>query len=67
MLGTPLQCSLLITRQQNILASSNQTHAAYLFHGDCLDLGLGSIGCGRRGDALKFFLSWKYYGSAVCN
>ncbi|KAG0056671.1 hypothetical protein BGZ83_003914, partial [Gryganskiella cystojenkinii] len=34
----------------------------YLFHGQRHDLGDGTLGCGRRSDAIKFFICWKYYG-----
>ncbi|RKP37257.1 pyridoxal phosphate-dependent transferase, partial [Dimargaris cristalligena] len=72
MLGVPLQCSFLLTREARALAQSNTAEAHYLFHepdGDQdandypVDLGESSLGCGRRPDALKMFLAWKYYGT----
>ncbi|RKP25003.1 pyridoxal phosphate-dependent transferase [Syncephalis pseudoplumigaleata] len=63
MLGVPLQCSLLIVHNQQVLCEANAVKAGYLFHGNIYDLGDGGIGCGRRGDALKMFLAWKYYGA----
>ncbi|KAI9591951.1 pyridoxal phosphate-dependent transferase [Syncephalis fuscata] len=67
MLGVPVQCSLIIVRSQKILHEANASKAGYLFHGNVYDLGDGSIGCGRRGDALKLFLAWKYYGTKGFN
>lgn len=64
LLGVPLQCSLLVTREADVLRASNALNAAYLFHGSPYDLGDGGIGCGRRGDALKFYLSWHHHGLA---
>ncbi|KAJ1976691.1 Glutamate decarboxylase 2 [Dimargaris xerosporica] len=63
MLGVPLQCSYLLVKDKAVLAKSNATAAQYLFHGDGLDLGIGTLGCGRRPDAVKMFLAWKYYGT----
>src|SRR6202035_3157745 len=40
----------------------NTLKANYLFHGNPYDLGEGTLGCGRRPDAVKMFLTWKYYG-----
>lgn len=64
LLGVPLQCSMLITPHEGhlLFARSNSTQADYLFHGNSYDLGAGTIGCGRRPDALKLFLAWKFYG-----
>ncbi|CAG8485123.1 3385_t:CDS:2 [Paraglomus occultum] len=62
MLGTPLQCSFLLMRDYRTLARSNSLRAGYLFHGHDYDLGDGTVGCGRRPDAVKLFLGWKYYG-----
>ncbi|KAJ1656663.1 Glutamate decarboxylase 2 [Dispira simplex] len=63
LLGVPLQCSYLLMRDKLILNRSNSTCAQYLFHGDEWDLGNGTLGCGRRPDAVKFFLAWKYFGT----
>ncbi|KAI9299802.1 pyridoxal phosphate-dependent transferase, partial [Cunninghamella echinulata] len=64
LLGVPLQCSMLLTPHQGhqLFAQVNSLKADYLFHGNPYDLGLGTIGCGRRADALKMFLAWKFYG-----
>lgn len=45
-----------------LFANANTLQADYLFHGNPYDLGAGTIGCGRRPDALKMFLAWKFYG-----
>ncbi|KAL1918229.1 uncharacterized protein VTP21DRAFT_3495 [Calcarisporiella thermophila] len=63
LLGVPLQCSCVIARDRQIFSASNSLNAEYLFHGNSYDLGDGTIGCGRRPDAVKFFLSWRFYGS----
>lgn len=64
LLGVPLQCSMLITPHKGhlLFAQHNNLAADYLFHGNPYDLGAGTIGCGRRPDALKVFLAWKFYG-----
>jgi glutamate decarboxylase len=64
LLGVPLQCSMLITPHKGhlLFATSNSLKADYLFHGNPYDLGAGTIGCGRRPDAVKIFLAWKFYG-----
>ncbi|KAI9342702.1 pyridoxal phosphate-dependent transferase [Pilaira anomala] len=64
LLGVPLQCSMLITPHDGhlLFAQANSTKADYLFHGNPYDLGAGTIGCGRRPDATKVFLAWKFYG-----
>ncbi|KAI9138173.1 pyridoxal phosphate-dependent transferase [Paraphysoderma sedebokerense] len=63
LLGVPLQCSILLTRSADVIPASNSLSAGYLFHGNSFDLGDGTLGCGRRSDGIKFFLSWKYYGT----
>ncbi|KAK9720531.1 Glutamate decarboxylase 2 [Basidiobolus ranarum] len=63
MLGVPLQCSYLLTKDPYVLQKFNSLNAGYLFHGDNIDLGDGTIGCGRRPDAVKMFIAWKYNGS----
>lgn len=45
-----------------MFAQTNSIKADYLFHGNAVDLGAATIGCGRRPDALKVFLAWKFYG-----
>ncbi|OZJ03045.1 hypothetical protein BZG36_03710 [Bifiguratus adelaidae] len=64
LLGVPLQCSLLITPHDGhlLFSASNSLNAGYLFHGNPYDLGDGTVGCGRRPDALKLYLGWIFYG-----
>ncbi|CAM0140421.1 unnamed protein product [Umbelopsis sp. WA50703] len=64
LLGVPLQCSMLLTPHEGnlLFAKHNTLKADYLFHGNPYDLGEGTLGCGRRPDAAKIFLTWKYYG-----
>lgn len=64
LLGVPLQCSMLLTPHNGHLmfAQVNSLKADYLFHGNPVDLGAATIGCGRRPDAVKIFLAWKFYG-----
>ncbi|KAI8063779.1 pyridoxal phosphate-dependent transferase [Gongronella butleri] len=63
LLGVPLQCSMLLTKKgHQTFVAANSLRADYLFHGNDYDLGAGTIGCGRRLDALKVFLAWRFYG-----
>ncbi|KAI0244149.1 Glutamate decarboxylase 2 [Massospora cicadina] len=67
LLGVPLQCSFLLLQDPRLLAKANSISADYLFHDQndpCLDLGNFTMGCGRRPDAFKMYLAWKYYGTA---
>lgn len=68
MLGSSLMCNFLLlnrstTTLKNVLAGGD---GSYLFRNceddDVFDLGTRSLQCGRRVDALKWFLDWKYYG-----
>ncbi|KAG0003600.1 hypothetical protein BGZ80_005767 [Entomortierella chlamydospora] len=62
MLQTSLQCSLLLVQDTSVFPRANSLKANYLFHGQSHDLADGTLGCGRRSDAIKLFLGWKYYG-----
>lgn len=64
-LGTPLSCSIFITKDNNKLLKSFSQDASYLYQGDSDDYNLGktSIQCGRRNDAFKFWALWKSVGS----
>ncbi|KAF9580527.1 Glutamate decarboxylase 2 [Lunasporangiospora selenospora] len=62
MLQTSLQCSLLLVQDTSVFPQANALNANYLFHGQTHDLGDGTLGCGRRSDAVKLFIGWKYYG-----
>lgn len=64
MLGIPLVCAVLLTKQNGQLKKAFKVSVNYLFHDNesSLDLGLKSLQCGRRVDALKLWLPWKYQG-----
>jgi len=66
LMGLPLICSILLVREKGHLLNTNSvTGADYIFHDEAFgshDLGPMSLQCGRRVDALKLWLSWKYYG-----
>ncbi|EST04749.1 Pyridoxal phosphate-dependent decarboxylase [Kalmanozyma brasiliensis GHG001] len=63
LLNVPLQCSFLLVRDADTL-SANSLDAAYLFHSKDRreNAAMKTMGCGRRGDALKFWLYWVRYG-----
>lgn len=65
MLGTPLSCSMILSRNKDHLYQSFTNDADYLYQGDDDDLNLGkmSLQCGRRNDALKFWTLWKSVGT----
>ncbi|KAJ2834617.1 Glutamate decarboxylase 2 [Coemansia erecta] len=72
LLGVPLQCSFLIMRQGlNVMRRALGLGATYLFHDEQVcgefdvpcDVGDATLGCGRRPDAIKFWLMWRYYGT----
>ena len=69
MMGLPLICSVLLVKDKNLLARINRIQGGeYLFHDnaeeetDSCDLGHYSLQCGRKVEALKLWLAWKYYG-----
>ena len=65
-MAQPLMCTVALFKNPDILAILNDVEGTeYLFHNDnkkTLDLGKLSLQCGRRVDALKLWLTWKYYG-----
>ena len=65
MLGTPLTCSIIVTRDKSQLFKSFNNEADYLYQtdDDDFDLGKTSLQCGRRNDALKFWTLWKSIGN----
>ena len=78
MMGVPLTCSFLLAADLRKFHQSNTLPAKYLFHDehhtsggkeldvmpeDIYDLADLTLQCGRRGDSLKLYLSWLYYGS----
>jgi len=66
LMGIPLICSIVLFRNRNKLYQAVATdNASYIFHEHNYqeyDLGRKSLQCGRRIDALKLWLAWKYYG-----
>jgi len=65
MLGTPLTCSLILAKDQKYLYQSFSNEASYLYQTDEDEYNLGktSLQCGRRNDALKFWVLWKSVGT----
>jgi len=65
MLGTPLTCSIILTKHKKCLYDSFSADADYLYQtdGDDYNLGKISLQCGRRNDALKFWTLWKSVGT----
>ncbi|SJX62503.1 related to glutamic acid decarboxylase [Sporisorium reilianum f. sp. reilianum] len=63
LLNVPLQCSFLLVRDAQTL-SANSLDAGYLFHSKDRreNAAMKTMGCGRRADALKFWLYWVRYG-----
>ena len=66
MMGTPLTCSIIVTKDRRHLSDSLSNEAEYLYQtdGDDFNLGKTSLQCGRRNDALKFWSLWKAVGSS---
>lgn len=65
MLGTPLSCSIIVSRDKKHLHESFSNDASYLYQTDHDEFNLGkmSLQCGRRNDALKFWTLWKSVGT----
>ncbi|KAK6343946.1 hypothetical protein TWF696_007599 [Orbilia brochopaga] len=76
MMGVPVTCSFLLGRDMQQFHQANTLRAGYLFHDtdeagaddstwkELYDLADMTLQCGRRGDSLKLFLAWQYYGSS---
>lgn len=66
-MGTPMITSFFLTKHSGILKSTNRGGGAeYLFHeydNSEWDTGTYSLQCGRRADALKFWLLWRLHGT----
>ncbi|KAL5010423.1 hypothetical protein ScPMuIL_012728 [Solemya velum] len=67
MMGTPLQCSAILLRDEGILQDVNQLGANYLFQKDkhydvSYDTGDKAIQCGRHNDVFKLWLMWRSKG-----
>ncbi|XP_067647232.1 cysteine sulfinic acid decarboxylase isoform X2 [Eurosta solidaginis] len=65
--GAPLQCSLFLTRERDLLTHCNSIQVNYLFQQDkfydvSYDTGNKSVQCGRKIDAFKFWLMLKARG-----
>uniref|UniRef100_A0A060T3R8 ARAD1C35882p n=1 Tax=Blastobotrys adeninivorans TaxID=409370 RepID=A0A060T3R8_BLAAD len=69
MLGVPTTCSFLLVPDKRILQTANSLNAPYLFHNrddsqeELYDLADGTMGCGRRPDAVKLYMGWRWYGT----
>jgi len=68
MMGSVLQCAVLVTKHLNLLNEAHSANARYLFQQDKVydvsyDSGDKSIQCGRKIDAFKLWVQWKAYGS----
>lgn len=67
MLGVPTTCSFLLIPDEKAFKTANALKAPYLFHGsedeENFDLADGTLGCGRRPDALKLYLGWQWFGT----
>ena len=66
LMNIPLVCSALLVKGENIMREEIQSYDSdYIYHShdnSSYDLGPASLQCGRRVDALKLWLAWKYYG-----
>ncbi|KAL8912959.1 MAG: hypothetical protein Q9171_002158 [Xanthocarpia ochracea] len=78
MMGVPITCSFLLGADLRQFHAANTLPASYLFHSEdedgeahaqskqpaeIYDLADLTLQCGRRGDALKLYLSWAYHGT----
>ncbi|XFG13636.1 hypothetical protein AB1E19_017260 [Capra hircus] len=68
LMGVPLQCSALLTREKGLLGACNQMQAEYLFQPDKVyninfDTGDKTVQCGRHVDVFKLWLMWKAKGT----
>ena len=63
-MGMSLSTSSFLTKEKGLLNKAFSVDAKYLFHVDSFDFDLGqkSLRGGRRPDAFKLWLSWKYKG-----
>ncbi len=65
LMNIPLICSVFLVNNKKTLRSNlTDLNTNYIFHenDDTEDLGVKSIQCGRRVDAVKLWFAWKYYG-----
>lgn len=63
-MGVPLTCSVLLTRDEHACEHALSESASYLFQADdaFLNPGTRSLQCGRRNDALKLWSAWRFHG-----
>lgn len=69
LLAVPQQCSLFLTKHDDVLTKAHSKGATYLFQKDKfystdLDPGDKYLQCGRRADVLKFWFMWQAKGSS---
>ena len=68
LMNIPLIASVILFKDKTALKSNlSRLNTDYIYHENeenDYDLGESSIQCGRRNDALKVWLSWKYMGHA---
>ena len=66
LMNIPLICSALLVKGTDIMREEIQSYDSdYIYHNSSdsdYDLGPASLQCGRRVDALKLWLAWKFYG-----
>mgnify|MGYP002712701671 CR=1 FL=1 len=69
LLNVTHQCSFLLVQEARVL-SEHAIHAGYLFHdyqgiehAQVADRAMKTLGCGRRGEALKLYLTWRQVGT----
>ncbi|PZD71201.1 L-2,4-diaminobutyrate decarboxylase [Acaryochloris thomasi RCC1774] len=66
MMGLSLVCSVLLVKHRGLMQDTfTASDTEYLFHAgdeDPVDLGLSTMHCGRRVDAVKLWLAWKHLG-----
>lgn len=65
MMGVPLTCSMLLSKEKGLLAKNFSEISDYLFQEDTDELnpGIRSLQCGRRNDAFKVWVLWKQLGN----
>lgn len=66
MMGMTLMCSVLLVKQRGQMLNTFSAQGTdYLFHAaaaEPVDLGPGTMHCGRRVDAVKLWLTWQHLG-----
>jgi len=67
LIGIPQQCATFLTKHTDVLLGAHSANAKYLFQQDksydpSLDTGDKSLQCGRKVDALKYWMAWQAAG-----